>query len=57
MEQVAEGLTTAFRYDAAGNVTKVTDPLLQDTVYAYDALSRLTSVTQSLSQEVTYAYD
>lgn len=50
-------LVTAFGYDAAGNVTTVTDPKSQVTTYGYDALSRLTSIEQELGQTVTYAYD
>jgi RHS repeat-associated protein len=48
---------TAFTYDAAGNLTQVTDPRAQQTAYAYDALSRLASVTQHLNQTVQYRYD
>jgi len=50
-------LLTAFEYDAAGNVTKVTDPKLQATIYSYDLLSRLGSVQQPGSETVSYLYD
>jgi len=48
---------TAFRYDAVGNVLRVTDPEGSSTVYDYDRLSQTTAITQPLGQQVRYAYD
>ncbi len=48
---------TKLGYDAAGNVTTVTDPENSTTTYGYDGLSRLISVTQPLGQTVRYAWD
>ena len=53
----SECLVTAFEYDAAGNVTKVIDPKVHETVDAYDLLSPLESVTQHLGQSVIYRHD
>src|SRR5204863_311530 len=44
-------------YDAAGNRTKVVEPLGRTTVYDYDAVNRLTRVTNSLLHSATTAYD
>jgi YD repeat-containing protein len=48
---------TSLGYDAAGNVTTVTDPASSTTKYGYDGLSRLISVTQPLGQTVRYEWD
>ena len=56
-EGVTPALVRTYTYDAAGNVTKVTDPKLQETDYTYDTRSRLLSVEQPLGQTVEYRYD
>ena len=54
---VVPPLVTTFAYDAAGNVTSITDPRNQESEYAYDTRSRLVSVEQPLGQTVQYRYD
>ena len=41
----ADSVTTSYTYDAAGEVTSVTDGASDTTSYAYDALGRKTKVT------------
>ncbi len=48
---------TTYAYDAAGQVTAVTDPLGNTTRYDYDAKGRLVKVTDPLGNEWQYAYD
>ena len=51
--------TTAFRYDAAGRVTrtdKTVDSVTYSTQTAYDGLGRVTSLTYPDNSTVTYAY-
>ena len=51
--------TTAFRYDAAGRVTrtdKTVDSVTYSTQNAYDGLGRVTSLTYPDNSTVTYAY-
>ena len=51
--------TTAFRYDAAGRVTrtdKTVDSVTYSTQNAYDGLGRVTSLTYPDHSTVTYAY-
>ncbi len=63
--QVTEGFgtpeagTTAFGYDAVGNVTSVTDPRLNTTAFAYNALNQLTDMTapSPFSFRTFYTYD
>lgn len=49
--------TTSYEYDAAGNVTKVTDAIGAETTFAYDAASQLTTATDALDRTVAYEYD
>lgn len=52
------GATTAFRYDAAGNLTQVVPPApLGTTAFRYDALSRITSVTAGDGRTTGHRYD
>jgi len=51
-----------YEYDAAGNVTKVTDELGHVTDYEYDALDRLTTITEEATNDhtapvTTFEYD
>jgi YD repeat-containing protein len=46
-----------FVYDAAGNLTKTTDPLERAESYEYDGAGRKTSFTNKLGNVWTYAYD
>ncbi|WP_404932160.1 RHS repeat protein [Massilia atriviolacea] len=52
---------TRYQYDAAGNLTQVTDPLGRVTNQAYDALDRVKEVQQPLTggarPTVKYGYD
>ncbi|WP_181785163.1 DUF6531 domain-containing protein [Streptomyces phytophilus] len=49
--------TTTYGYDAAGNLTEVTDPLGNTTETTYNALGRQTSVTNPNGKTTTTAYD
>ncbi|MBY0230342.1 MAG: hypothetical protein K2W96_13745 [Gemmataceae bacterium] len=57
----ADAATTTTEYDAADNVTAVTDPLGMRTEFAYDALGRLLSKTEAagtaLARTTTWVYD
>ena len=46
-----------YGYDAAGNLTSVTNPLGHTTSFTYDALRRKTSQTNPDGTQVTYTYD
>ena len=47
-----------YEYDAAGNVTKLTDPWGKDTAYTYDALGRISGITDgSGTMLAQYQYD
>ncbi|WP_404932237.1 RHS repeat protein [Massilia atriviolacea] len=52
---------TRYQYDAAGNLTQITDPLGRVTNQAYDALNRVKEVQQPLTSgarpTVKYGYD
>jgi RHS repeat-associated protein len=53
----AAGQTTHYAYNAAGQVTQVTDPLNQTTRYVYDALGYLTQVINprgKVARQLTY---
>ena len=60
LAQVVDGSgTTAFRYDAAGRVTrtdKTVDNVTYTTQTAYDGLGRVTSLTYPDTSVVTYTY-
>ncbi len=51
------GAVTAYAYDAAGNVTKVTDNNLKDSTYAYDENGNVTKYTNRENEWVQYDYD
>ncbi len=47
-----------YEYDAAGNVTKLTDPWGKDTAYTYDALGRISGITDGAGTMLAqYQYD
>lgn len=48
--------TWQYAYDAAGRVTKATDPLTHNTSFAYDAAGRLTTQTLADGSTVAFAY-
>jgi RHS repeat-associated protein len=48
---------TSYTYDAAGNLTKVTQPDSSYLVYSYDNAHRLTGVTDSLGNSIAYTLD
>ncbi|QOV41466.1 RHS repeat protein [Streptomyces ferrugineus] len=49
--------TTTYAYDAAGNLTSVTDPLGGVTTTAYDAVGNVTKRTDADKRVSTYGYD
>jgi RHS repeat-associated protein len=49
--------TTTYRYDTAGELTKLVDPLGHTTSYAYDANGNRTAVTDANGHTTSYAYD
>ncbi|MEW1956966.1 RHS repeat-associated core domain-containing protein [Kineococcus sp. NPDC059986] len=52
------GNVTTYRYDANGNLTKVTPTApLGATTLTYDSANRVTSVTDGKGQKTQYAYD
>lgn len=52
------GNVTTYRYDANGNLTKVTpNTALGATTLTYDSANRLSSVTDGKGQKTQYAYD
>jgi RHS repeat-associated protein len=53
---VSDGVTVAYRYDAASNRTVMTDTL-GVTRYVYDDLYRLVSATDPFTGTVSYGYD
>jgi len=50
-------LTTSYGYDAAGNLTSVTQPDNSKLTYSYDAAHRLTGVTDLLGNQMAYTLD
>lgn len=48
---------TAYTYDDAGNLTKVTRPDASYISYAYDAAHRLTGVSDTLGNSIAYTLD
>lgn len=54
----AAGRVTRYRYNSAGQVTRITDPLLNSREFEYDANGYLTLVrNENGAVESTYAYD
>ena len=53
----ASGETTAYDYDGAGNLARLTLPDGTFLRYGYDAAQRLTSITDSLGNSVAYTLD
>jgi len=51
------GVSTAYTYDAYGNMTGQTDALGRQTQYTYDTLGRLNSTTAPAGGTTTNAYD
>jgi RHS repeat-associated protein len=49
--------TWLFEHDVTGNLRKVTDPLLEQTVTAYDAAGRWKSTTDPLGRKTEAVYD
>jgi YD repeat-containing protein len=49
--------TTKYEYDAAGNLTKITNPLLAVTSQSYDALNRLKSQTDPNNKITQFSYN
>jgi len=49
--------TTVYAYDDASNLTRVTDPLGNQTNYVFDAANRQTSVTDANIRVTLYGYD
>jgi len=64
--RAAGSLTTAYAYDAIGNLSSLTDPLGHKATYAYDDAGRLTTITDPLGNltganptqhQISYTYD
>ncbi|PXZ89107.1 hypothetical protein CW300_26770, partial [Serratia marcescens] len=53
----AEGGRWFKEYDAAGNITKETDPLKRETQYSYNGLGLLTSIKDPKGGTKTLSYD
>jgi RHS repeat-associated protein len=53
----ADAATTTHGYDAANNLTTVTDPLGNVTSYTYDVRDRRTSATDPLGNTTRWSYD
>lgn len=51
------GKTTAFQYDAAGNMTRVTQPDSSVTTYTYDDAHRLIGLSDHLGNRIDYSLD
>ena len=49
--------TTTYGYDAAENLTSVTQPDGSGLTYTYDAAHRLTAITDLLGQKISYTLD
>ncbi|MFZ3089203.1 MAG: hypothetical protein WA240_01135, partial [Nitrospirota bacterium] len=52
----ADGRTSDFSYDIAGNLIRVSDSIAGEALYAYDSLNRLISETTDRGI-VSYTYD
>ena len=53
----AGAATTEYRYDAAGNLTRLTNPDATRVDYVYDAAGRQTSATDGTGRTAAYSYD
>lgn len=53
----AQNQSTAYQYDASGNLTGTTNPLSYSSANTYDALNRLIQVTDPAGGITRYAYD
>lgn len=53
----AQNQSTAYQYDANGNLTATTNPLSYTNTNSYDALNRLIQVTDPAGGITRYAYD
>ncbi|MGB9153405.1 MAG: DUF6531 domain-containing protein, partial [Alphaproteobacteria bacterium] len=53
----AQGQTTAYSYDAEGNLTGTSDPLNNSTGFFYDALNRRIQTTDAASGITQFTYD
>src|SRR6185437_2683321 len=51
------GSKTSFIYDAKGQLTQVTDPLLHVTKIAYTSVGLISTITDPLNNVTTYEYD
>ena len=49
--------TWTYQYDEAGNRTRITDPLGNQTQYGYDAINKLIQVTDQRGNATDFAYD
>ncbi|OYV75181.1 MAG: hypothetical protein B7Z74_01375 [Deltaproteobacteria bacterium 21-66-5] len=52
-----DGATTAFAYDAAGNLTSITLPDGAQLNYTYDAAHRVTAVSNNVGESIHYTLD
>jgi len=55
--QAAAGREISYTYDAAGNLTSITDANNYTTTYTYNARNELIAVTDPLGKTTSYGYD
>ena len=55
--RTTDGATTRFAYDAAGNLTSITQPDNAQLLYTYDAAHRVTKVANNLGESINYTLD